>query len=145
MTVPFIGPRARYNILGVNPSWIIHQMAAGSSFNGEAPRTAAIVADDLDPAISAGKAEFGDTTVGLTEGGLFTLLGNYKQHVEILAIDDTSGGSTKNIVADDGTTVLRAVPAAPFKLSPGEYLKITGGATGAKYAVLAKIDGERIL
>lgn len=147
MTVPFIGPRGRFNILGVNPTWVVHQMDGAAPFNGEAPRTAAIAANDLDPAVSAGKAEFGDATVGLTEGGLFTLLGNYRQHVEVLAVDDTTGGGTKNIVAviNDVVTTVRPIPTAPFQMTPGEYLSVSGGANGSKYGVLVKLAGEKIL
>ena len=143
MTVPFIGPRGRYNILGVNPSWVIHQMDGGAALNGAAPRTATTAADDLDPKVSAGKAEFGDSTTGLTEGGLFTLLGNYKQPMEVLAVDNA--GSATITIVDETDTTLRTPPSPPFKVSPGEYVKASGGANGSKIGLLVKIDGEKIL
>lgn len=137
--VPFTGSRPRYRILDTSPSWVYHKMAAGSSLSGAAPRTTSLAEADLDPAVSAGMAEFS----GLSQGGLFTHLGRYMQPLLIEAVDNQAG-ATITIVSQDGTT-LRALPTSlPFAVGPGELIKATGGSAGGRVGVLAKIAGEKI-
>jgi len=139
--VPFIGPRARYSIIGSNPNWIIQKMATGETFDGLRPEQTAVGADDLDPDVTAGQVEWAE----LTKGGLFDLLGNAKQALVIEALENV-GGATFEIVAGDGTTVLRLGPTTfPSRIAPGEYLRFTGGAAAARVAVLARIDSVRMI
>lgn len=136
--VPFIGPRARYNTLGVSPTWHYHKMGAGAALDGTAPRTATTAENDLDPAVSAGKAEW----ASLTKGGLFTMLGKAGKAVIVEAVD-LSAGASLTVVNAAGAT-LRATPTAPFKLAPGEFLKASGGSNGGYAGVLVRLEGERI-
>jgi hypothetical protein len=122
--VPFIGPRARYEVLGVQPSLLVHTMASGN-LDGNLPRTAALTALELDPTVSAGKA----TWTALTAGGFF----NFTKKAVI--VEALSSGTWK--IVDDSLTQLRATPSTPFRLTPGEKLQISGVATAS---VVARLD-----
>jgi len=134
--VPFIGPRGRFRVLNLTSTWLVQE----GTLDGKRPRTASLTADELDPVVTAGRAEW----KSLTEGGLFDLAGNHKEAVvlEAMQID----GVTVSIVALDGTTVLRPGPvndnSFPFKMAPGEMIRVSGGAF-ARF--LARIDAQRIL
>lgn len=135
--VPFIGPRARYKILSESLTWIYHRMAGGSALNGAAPRTASLTADETDPTVTAGKANYAD----LTEGGLFRLLGNYKKAIVVESVNNAAV-ATLTIVDKDGT-LLRAFPGTtPFNMAPGEYIKATGGSAGSYIGVLVREQTE---
>ena len=130
--VAFIGPRSRYNIVGVNNTWL-RQLG---TLDGKRPRTAELDADELDPVVSAGQALWAN----LTEGGLFSLLGDMKQ---ALVLEAVVADGTFQIVAKDGTTVLRPGPTTfPAKIAPGEYLRFS---SGTRAEVLVRIDGVRVL
>lgn len=130
--VPFIGPRARYQILGLNLTWIYHRMAGGVMLNGAAPKTASLEPAAVDPTVSAGRAEYTD----LTEGGLFTLLGNYRRAVLVEAVDNAAGATLT--IVDSAGALLRNAPTAPFKMAPGEYFKASGGAAGSYIGILVR-------
>lgn len=136
--VPFIGPRARYQILGLNLTWIYHRMTGGASLNGAAPKTATLTPDQVDPVVSAGKAEF----ASLTEGGLFTLLGNYKRPVLVESVNNAAGATLT--IVDKAGAQLRTAPTAPFKLAPGEYFKATGGSAGSYIGILVRDEGTEL-
>jgi hypothetical protein len=136
--VPFIGPRARYNIVGVKPTWIVQKMKAGSTFNKARPATATKTADQLDPVVSAGLVKWEE----LTSGGLFDLLANRKEAV-VVEKTVAVGSPTVDIVALDGTTKLRdVVITSSFILSPGEMLRTDGG---TELRLQVRIYGEKVL
>jgi hypothetical protein len=137
--IPNIGPRSRYSIVGDDLSWCFQKMATGVVFDGKAPRTAAKNASELDPVVTGGQSIFEN----LTEGGLFTLLANAKKP---LVVEDVynPGSATVTLVSRDGS-VSRALPTAPFKISPNEVIKAVGGTAGSKFGVLVRIDGEKQL
>jgi hypothetical protein len=139
MTVPMRPNRSYVNPITVDPLKLVMKMATGSAFNGARPRTAALVADDVDPAVSAGRLFWDE----LTEGGLFDLLGNQKRALVLESVE--LDGTTFTIVDSSGNT-LRAGPSTfPAKVFPGEYLKFTGGSNGAQVEVVARRDGTKIL
>lgn len=139
--VPFIGPRSRYSIIGVKTTAISQKMAAGESFDGNRPQTQSKNADELDPFVKAGSARWEE----LIEGGLFDLLGNRLEAITVEHVENPAG-ATLEIVARDGTTVLRQVPSeTPFQLAPGEVLRATGGSDGGEVKFFARIQGNRIL
>lgn len=123
--VPFLPGRSRYQIVGTKPTWVYHL----GTLNGAKPLQAGKTADEVDPVVSAGRVEY----QSLTEGGLFSHLGNYNEALVVEAVD-VSGSVT--LVTKDGTLV-RNAPTAPFKVAPGEYLKV---ATGTKAGFLVRID-----
>jgi hypothetical protein len=138
--VPQLAGRARYNILGMNPTWVYHEMATGATAAGEAPRSAAKTEAEIDPTVKAGRARWTD----LTKGGLFTMLAHAKQPIIVEAIDN-AGSATLTIVDSQGNQ-LRTVPnTLPFKVAPGECLKASGGASGGKVGFLVRIDAQRVL
>lgn len=134
--VPFIGPRARYRVLAITPTWVIQE----GTLDGARPATASLTADELDPVVTAGRAIWSS----LTAGGLFDLVGKRKEALIIEKIELDGGAMT--IVAEDGTTLLRPGPMnvndVPFKMAPGETLRVIGGAF-ARF--LMRIDADRIL
>ena len=133
--VTFIGPRARYLVLGVQPTLLVHTMAAGS-LDGARPATAATPSpDNTDPTVSGGKALWGN----LTHGGLFNFT---KKSVVVEAL---SSGTW--LIVEETTpntyAVTRATPTTfPFKLSPDEKLQVTGVSTAT---VLARLDVQRCI
>lgn len=136
--VPFIGPRKRYSILGLNLTWIYHRMAVGVALNGAAPKTASLEPNAVDPVVSAGRANF----AALTEGGLFTLLGNYRRPVLVESVDNAAGATLT--IVDKAGTLLRSAPTAPFKMAPGEYFKAAGGSTGSYIGILVRDEGTEL-
>ena len=123
--VPLLPGRARYDLLQSSSTWFIHKMATGSSLDGTAPQRTGEDESQTDPTfVKAGRASFEE----LTHGGLFTLPGNYKKPIVVEAILN-AGTATLSIVRLDDPAVTRAVPGTfPFRMTPGEYLKATGGA-----------------
>jgi hypothetical protein len=137
--VPWIGPRARYNILCNTPTWVYQKMTTGKSFNGADPRTATVAAADFDPVVTAGKAMYDN----LTEGGFFRLLGNYKRPMVVEALNNEAGATIE--ITNSAGTKLRDTPSAtPFKVAPGEYIKANGGTAAKQVGLLVRIDGEKI-
>jgi hypothetical protein len=111
-------------------------MATGSSLTGEAPATASVSEENLDPSVTSGKAVWSD----LVKGGYFTLLGNYKRPLIVEAMLLPGGALTSKIV-NPQTSTERALPSsAPFKMAPGEYIKISGGDSGGMAAFLVRED-----
>lgn len=137
--VPPLPGRSRYNVVNTTATWCYHHMANGVALTGDAPRTAAKTASELDPVVSAGKAEFSN----LTEGGLFTLQANAKKTLVIDAIDNP-GNATIAILNRDGTHQRTAPTSTPFKVMSSEVIKASGGSAGGYIGVLYKIDGEEI-
>jgi hypothetical protein len=133
--VPFIGSRKRYSILGLNLTWIYHRMAGGASLNGAAPKTASLEPNAVDPTVSAGRAEF----TALTEGGLFTLLGNYRRPVLVESVDNAAGATLT--IVDKNNVQLRT---APLKMAPGEYFKAAGGSAGSHIGILVRDEGTEL-
>ena len=128
--VPFIGPRSRYEVLGVQPTLLVHTMATGN-LDGNLPRTAAKTALELDPTVTAGKATWDD----LTAGGLF----NFTKKAVI--VEALSTGTWK--IVDGALNVLRTTPTSlPFKLAPDEKLQVTAVATAY---VVARLDIQKCI
>jgi hypothetical protein len=125
--VPFIGPRSRYKVLGTQPTLLVHKMAAGA-LDGLRPETASLTPDNLDPAVSGGKALWDS----LIHGGLFNFVG------KAVKVDSLSTGTTWTIVEEttpNTYVVTRVTPTVfPFRLSPNEKLQATGGATASVVA-----------
>lgn len=135
--VPHIGPRSRYMILNNSPTWVYHEMASGQTMAGEAPRTASVAEADLDPVTSAGMAKFSD----LSKGGLFTLLAHYKKAMVVEAVDN-AGSATITIIKTSAPGSSRTAPTAPFRVGPGECLKVSGGGAAGKVGFLVRRDFE---
>jgi len=134
--VPFIGPRSRYNILSDSVGWIYHKMAGAGTLDGAPPATALLSSEMCDPTVSAGRASWDD----LVHGGLFTLLGNYKQPVIVEAVD--AAGVTLTLVDSLGNLTRNMPGTFPCKLAPGEYVKAVGG---GKVGILVRYDADKIL
>jgi hypothetical protein len=138
--VPFLPGRSRYSVVGLKPCWVYHEMDTGM-LTGVAPRTLATDEASTDPVVTAGLARF----TALSAGGLFTLVGNAKASLVVEAMDVGAGTVTIVVVdpATPGALLTRStVSAAPFPLSPGEYLKVTGvGKAGFK----VRLAGEDII
>jgi len=139
-TVPFIGPRSRYSLVGVSPSWLVQKMEASTQMDGGLPETASIEPADLDPQdITPGRALWKD----LIKGGLFAI-GNLNKAIVVEEID-TKEATFTITVTDKAGVFIRNQPASfPFKLAPGESLKATTtGATtnGAEMGICVRIDG----
>jgi hypothetical protein len=137
---PFRPGRAYYNVLTLEPTWVYHQMASGSTLDGTAPTTAALTADQCDPVVTGGSAVWS----ALTHGGLLTQLGNRKQPMIIDAIDNP-GSATLTLVHRDGTLSRNMPTSFPIKTSAGETIKASGGASGGKIGVLVRFDAEKVL
>ena len=137
--VPFLAGRARYQVLGTNPTWVYHEMAAGQTMAGEAPRSATKTEAEIDPTVGGGKARWAD----LTKGGLFTLLAHYKRAMVVEAVDNP-GSATLAIVDSTGANP-RTPPAAPFRVGPGECLKVTGGGAAGKIGFLVRLDVTKVI
>lgn len=133
--IPLIGPRARYRVLSAQASWVTHEMAGGSALSGEAPETASVSAENLDPTVTAGKAVWSD----LTKGGLFTLLGNHKRPLVVEAAL-VPGTATVKIINPQTSTERDMPGSTPFKVAPGEYLKVSGGNNGDSVSFLVRED-----
>lgn len=137
--VPFIGPRSRYSLVGLNPTVLLHRMAAATDFAGDLPETASVTAANLDPAVSGGKALW----ASLNKGGLFPFTGKPLVIESLLSKNCTA---TWTIVDSTGATI-RTTPSAPFKLAPNERLKATstGASSGAEVGVVVRLDAQRVL
>lgn len=137
--VPFIAGRSRYQLIGLDPAWIFHKMAAGVTFDKKMARTTLLTSPELDPSIENGSASF----LELSEGGVFDTVATAKKS---MVIEDllNGGGATLDIVAlkdlkaaQDGAGIetapkFRDIPASfPFTLAPGETIRAFGGATGS--------------
>lgn len=131
--------RARYSIVNTTATWCYHHMAAGSVLDGAAPATAATTANNLDPVVTAGQAEFRS----LTHGGLFTIQAKSKMTLAVDALDNAAG-ATLTIVASDGQHSRPAPTALPFKLTSGEVFKAVGGTAGSYVGIMYRIDGQEI-
>ena len=143
--VPFIGPRSRYNILNITPTWVHLKMTTGVVLDGNRPRTAELDADTLEPVISSGRAEYGSTTDGLTQGGFFRILGNYG--VPYIIEDALLPGTVVFKIVDKEKNLIRTIstPSFPMNLAAGEYVQITGGTAGALFGLKVRLEGTRIL
>ena len=140
--VPLLGGgRARFNVLSSRQSmWVYHEMAGGSSLNGSYAKSAAKTKDQIDPVITPGRAAW----TALTEGGLFSFVGNYRRPLICEAIDN-AGTATLTLVKSD-LSLSRNMPTSfPFTIAPGEYIRATGGAAGGKVGFLLRIDEKTIL
>jgi len=143
--VPFIGPKSRYNVMGMQPTWNHLQMGTGVVLDGNRPRTATVSEDDIGPVISAGRAEYGSVADGLTQGGFFRHLGNYG-HPYIIE-DALLPGTTVFKIVDVEKTLIRTVatPVFPMSLAAGEYVQITGGTAGALFGLRVRFEGTKII
>lgn len=140
--VPFLGNgRARYNVLSNRQAiWVYHEMTGGASLNGGYAKTASLTKDQIDPVITPGRAAW----TALTEGGLFSFVGNYRRPLICEAIDN-AGTATLTLVKSDGNLSRNMPTTFPFTIAPGEYIKATGGAAGSKVGFLLRIDEKTIL
>lgn len=132
--VPFTGARPRFSLLGLNPTWMVHQMAAGQTAAGERPRTASQSETQLDPVIGGG-AHWN----ALTKGGLFYHLGKGGKGYIVEAMSVAGGTVT---IVDEAGAVLRPTPAAPFRCGPGEFVKVVGGGAAARLAILVRLSAD---
>ncbi len=140
--VPFLGSgRKRYNVLSPRQStWVFHEMAGGSALNGSYAKTGSLTKDEIDPVVTPGRASW----TALTEGGLFSFVGNYRRSLICEAVDN-AGTATLTLVNAAGT-LLRNMPTSfPFTIAAGEFIKATGGSAGAKVGFLLRIDEKTIL
>ena len=133
MSIPFIGPRSLYSVLGVQPSLLVHKMASGN-LDGTLPKTALLTATELDPVVTGGKALWED----LTGGGLFNFV---KKAVIVEAL---SSGTWEIIeeTAPNTYAVTRTTPSTPFRLSPDEKLRISGVASAT---ALVRLDVQKCI
>lgn len=137
--VPWTGPRPRYSIVNTTATWCYHHMTSGMTLTGEAPRTALTDEATTDPSVIGGKAEYKE----LTKGGLFTIQAKAKRTLMVDAVDNP-GSATIKLVDMDSHAHERVAPAAPFKVSAGEVIKVTGGTAGGYVGILYRIDGQEI-
>jgi len=139
--VEFLPGRSRYSILTLEPTWVYHKMAAGASLNGAAPQKVGVDAASCDPTtVSAGMAIWDE----LTEGGLFTQLGNRKSSMVVEAVDNP--GTSALTLVDRAGTLIRNLPTTlPAKISAGETIKATGGSAGTKIGILVRYDADKVL
>lgn len=138
--VAFRPNRAYYNVIGMNTTLLSQKMASGQSFSGVRPSTVGVSEDDLDPVVSAGRAKWEE----LQFGGLFDLLGNRKQPLVIESV--TNLGAAVLTLVDKDSNLIRSFPTTfPAKVSPGEYIRAIGGATGSEVLIAARIDAARTL
>lgn len=126
--VPQIGPRSFYNLVGMNPTLLLHK----GTINGLLPAVAPDGPELLDPVVSGGKAVWS----GLSQGGLFPFTG------KSLIVEGLVGVGPWSLV-DSTDTVIRPMPIGfPFKLLPNERLKATGG---TEAGVIVRLDAQRTL
>lgn len=136
-SVPMIGPRKRYNVVTATSGWVYHEMNPGQNFTGVPPEDEFTTdhPELKDPnVVRAGYASFKN----LTKGGLFTLVAHYKLPIIVEAIDN-AGSCTLELVGTDGVKLRNMPTAVPFNISPGECIKVSGGAAGAKVGFLMRI------
>ena len=113
--VPLIGPRGRIKVIADQPVWVYQTMDATLTFTQVAPRTASTVASELDPTISAGRAEY----TALTEGGLFDILSKAGKGYVISAVDNVGNAALTIKHVPTGTS--RPWPTElPVYCGPGE-------------------------
>ena len=132
--VTFIGPRARYSVIGVQPTLLVHTMASGS-LDGLLPATASKDYTQLDPVVTGGNAAWS----GLLHGGLFNFSG------KALVIEALSSGTwliVKETVPNTYTTARPTPSAVPFRLAPNEKLQVSGVASAS---VLVRQDIQKCI
>lgn len=134
--VPFLPGRSRFNLVNLTPTWCYHEMLAGATLQGVAPKKQTISAEETDPSVSAGLARY----TNLTEGGLFVLQAQAKKALLVLAIDNPAGATVKILNGADPSKFRTAPATFPFRVGPGEVIQATGGSTGGKIGVLYEID-----
>lgn len=131
--VPVIG-KPRYNLIGLNPTWIVMRMAPSTDFDGNIAEILPSV-PAAPSSVIASKA----TWAGLTKGGLF----KFSKSVIIEEKRDANCTATYSIV-DNSNVVLRPFPTVfPFLLGKGENIKVTSTGAGAspvpEVALLVKL------
>lgn len=129
--VPLIGPNVRYDLLHDSSTWIIQRFAAGAQATGVSPKVGAV---EVGPTtVKAGYASYD----GLTQGGLFTLPGNYRKPTLVESLDNPAGATIT--ILQTTSNHERPIPSTyPFKLAPGEFIKTTGGTAGSYVGILVK-------
>lgn len=134
MRLPLIGPRGRVKVLGETPTWVSQTMVNPETFTGNAPATATVAAEDLDPTITAGRAVYAD----LTEGGLFDILA--KAGKAYVIEDISNAGNAALTIVRPGTSESRPFPAdqLPVRCGPGECPKALNGVTATPVAFLVR-------
>ena len=149
--VPLRPGKAWYSIVGIQPTWVFHIMADGVALTGEAPLTSAVPKpEDLEPMVSAGRADYGFPDDKLTKGGLFTHIGRVSQPV-IVEAASLPGDPVVTVVNSEGTllrTLASGAPLSgfPIRLGAGEYLKVVGGTAGGDFGFLVRLgSGVQIL
>lgn len=130
--VPFTPGRARYSLIGVNPTLLQHV----GTLDGQLPATSSVAAANLDPVVSGGKAVWGSSGTPLSHGGLFPFSGR------AIVVEALIGSGAFTIV-DSAGAVTRPTPTTfPFTLSPAEQIKCVGGSTAG---VVARLAGQKVL
>lgn len=132
--IPLIGPRGRVAVLNETPTWVYQTTVSGQTFTGDEPATATVPAEDLDPTISAGKADYSD----LVEGGLFAILSRAGRPYWVRQIDNE--GNAALTIVRPGTTETRPLPTAPFLCGPGECIKALNGVAATPLGILVQLD-----
>lgn len=137
--VPLIGPRGRVKILGDNSAWVTQKMKAATTFTGDAPATDTVVAADLDPTISAGRAEYTE----LAEGGLFDILAKAGKSYVIEAVDNIgnaaltiehpASGESRDFPTDTNGDIV-----FPVHCGPGECPKGLNGTAATTLGFLVR-------
>lgn len=137
--VPWVGPRARYNVLCASPVWNYQRMNNGSGFTGDAPEAVGIGPNLIDPTVGQGKVQW----TNLLKGGLFTALYKTGRPFIVEAVDLNAGVTLSIVDPQSPGTVLRAFPTTlPALIAAGELIKATGtgGTTYAGLLVRTKED-----
>lgn len=139
--VPWIGPRARYSLIGSQPVWVYQRMNKTGGFTGVAPTTLTKTADELDPSSSAGLVEW----TGLETGGLFTALYHARKPFILEAVDLKTDVTLSIVRAGALTTATRTFPTTfPAKIAAGEIIRATGGDTTAYAGLLIRAVEEKV-
>jgi hypothetical protein len=154
--LPTLPNRSRYAPISSTLAWYSQKMAAGKSFTSALPiYSNGQLPTDADP----NKNDDGEQGFyELFAGGIFALFTQASDPVRIFGVDNP-GGATLTLktrarirwelsgspsgTPDSERGGSRAFPASfPFTLGAGETLCVTGGATGSKVGVLARIMFE---
>jgi len=128
-------------LVGANPSWIRHEMAAGKQLNGKFPAKPAATLVDPD-SVKAGLAVY----TLLEDGGLFVQHGQSPRGTVIHDINNDATATLTIVHISDPATTLRSLPASfPFDLGQGEMIKATGGQLEKFIAILANMRSQQQL
>ena len=138
--VPWIGPRARYNVLCASPVWNYQRMNISGGFTGDAPEAPGVGPNLIDPTVGQGKVQW----TNLIKGGLFTALYKTGRPFIVEAVDLKTGVTLSIVDPQNPATVLRPFPSTlPAMIAAGELIKATGTDTTAYAGLLVRTKEDR--